>query len=126
MTPLDTVDVILRVLNVLLPVATGIAGWLVGRRRRDNNFLGDLQGSVNMLTEKNSDLVEQVIKLRDQIVDLRTENLELRKRQEVLIAENGALKQEVSRLKEENIKLAEQVDILSGQLANVKTITKTK
>lgn len=100
------------VVELLLPVATGAVGYLSGTRKRNNDFLGELQQTVNMLTEKNHELTQKVVELRDTIISLR--------------AENAELKGEVAALRKENLKLSSEVALLREQLKGVRTITKTR
>lgn len=99
-------------IDVLLPALSGLAGWLFGRRKRRNDFLSDLQKSIDLLSAKNKQLVDELISLQDTVVSLRKDNAEL--------------KSEVQALREENADLSEEVGKLREQLANVKTITKVK
>ena len=114
----------------LMDIAVGgvssIAGWLAGRKQKDNSFLRELQDSINTLAAKNAEQMEEIIKLRDQIVTLREENLELSKGQERLLRENSELKEEVAKLREDNSKQSEIIRQLQQKLEGVKTITRTK
>lgn len=114
----------------LIDVAVGgissLAGWLAGRKQKNNDFLKELQGSINALAAKNAEQMDEIIKLRGQIVLLRTENLELSKGQERLIRENAELKEEVSKLREDNAKQSMIIDQLQQKLEGVKTITRTR
>jgi regulator of replication initiation timing len=81
---LGTFDII----NIITPVLTLVGGWLFGRRKQKNDFLSDLQSSIDLLAEKNRVQMEEILKLRDEIVALRKENTMLRKEVEEL---NGRL-----------------------------------
>jgi len=54
-------------LDYIIPFAissiTGVVGWLVGRTKQKNDFLADLQSSINLLSEENKKLLERVVKL---------------------------------------------------------------
>ena len=39
--------------DVLLPTVTGTIGWLAGRRKQKNDFLAEMQSSIDLLSEKN-------------------------------------------------------------------------
>lgn len=71
---------------------------LVGRRKRRNDFVADLQKSIDILSEKNTELIAKVINLNDEVLALKKEN--------------GELKNEVGELRQ--------------QLEGVKTITKVE
>lgn len=75
----------MSVLPYITPVLTGVVGWLGGQRKKRNDFLGDLQESIDMLVEKNKELYGEVIQLRTEnkelygeVSQLRLENKELR------------------------------------------------
>lgn len=87
---------LLDIINVVIACVTGALGWFVGRRKWKNDFLIELQNSINMLADKNATQMEEIIKLREEVVNLRDENAKLRK----------------------------EVGTLNEKLGNVKTITK--
>lgn len=93
----------LDAVNLSITVVAGIAGWLAGRRKQKNDFLSELQSSIDLLSEKNRQLVEEVVQLR---------------------TENADIGSEVIQLREENKALRAEIKVLSKQLENVKTITK--
>jgi hypothetical protein len=70
------------IFTYLAPVLTGVAGWLGGRRKKNNDFLGDLQASIDLLAEKNKILMEEVIKLREENAKLRIDIEELTRKLE--------------------------------------------
>ena len=65
------------IFTYIAPVLTGVAGWLGGRRKKNNDFLGDLQASIDLLAEKNKTLMEEVVKLREENAELRVKIEEL-------------------------------------------------
>jgi len=88
----------LDVINVLTTGIAGVVGWVVGRRKQKNDFLGELQQSINMLAEENKQQMNEIIKLRKEVIVLR----------------------------EENYKFSEIVKKMNLKLENVKTVTGTK
>ena len=68
---------ILDIINVLTTPLAGVIGWLVGRKKQKNDFLKDLQDSINLLSEENKKLMKEVIGLRKENIALRTEVEEL-------------------------------------------------
>lgn len=94
----------------LLPILSAVAGWLSGRKKTKNDFLKDLQSSIDLLSEKNTALMKEVIGLRQENAQLLAKQTKLEIRINVLTEQNHSLKVEVERLNE--------------QLANVKTITR--
>lgn len=93
------------------PVLTTIGGYFVGKRKRNNDFLDDLQKSIDLLSSKNAELIEEVVKLRG-------ENAKLLSNQDVL-------QYQVDKLTRQNEKLQKEVEELNIKLENVE-ITRTK
>jgi len=89
--------------NVLITVVAGTIGWLAGRKKQKNDFLSELQSSIDLLSEKNRQLVEEVVLLRE---------------------ENAKVRGEVAKLREENRALRSEIETLNKKLENIKTITK--
>ena len=98
------------ILTYLAPALTGVVGWLAGNRKRKNDFLTDLQASIDLLAEKNKQLLSE-------LVTLRGENAEL-------LANQVLMQSQIVELHSENGKLREEIEQLNTMLANVKTITK--
>lgn len=105
-------DVIRVIFEAVAPALTAAAGYLTGRGKRRNDFLSELQKSIDLLSSKNTDLMKQVVELNDTVVSLRREN--------------GELKGEVAELRRENERLSDEVNKLNEQLSGVRTITKVK
>lgn len=93
------------ILNVLMPVLTGLAGWLAGARKRRNDFLSEMQKSIDLLSTENRELLAEMVELRK---------------------ENALMQVEISALRRENGQLRSEVEELNNRLAGVKTITRTK
>ena len=68
-------------------------GWLIGRRKAKNDFLSDLQASIDLLSEKNKELLEEVVSLRE-------ENTQLQINQKTLMAQLEALRSESEAMRE--------------------------
>lgn len=102
-----------QLLLTIIPMClTGVGGWVVARKKQNNDFLHDMQLSINMLSSKNSELLAEVIALRGENATLLHNQENLKREMEGLRSENGRLSSEVSRLNE--------------LLTNVKSITRTK
>lgn len=91
---MDSVSVIGYVFSAL----TGIAGWWVGKRKQNNDFLADLQGSVNMLTEENAKLLKELVDVRKDNAVLMSNQEQMKLEIEALRKENEALRQEIGKL----------------------------
>ena len=44
----------------IIPLLTAAIGWIVGSRKRKNDFLKDLQASINLLSAENKRLLEEI------------------------------------------------------------------
>lgn len=93
-------------LPYVVSLATGIAGWWVGRKKQKNDFLSDLQSSIDLLSEKNKTLLDEVVKLRG-------ENATLHVNQEIMLSE-------MSTLRDENSELRKDIEAMSELLTSLK------
>lgn len=84
----------------LIPLITALAGWIAGSRKRNNNFLQDLQASINLLSAENKKLLADLTSVNKEIVNVRKENEELKASIDRLCTENEQLKDEIRQLKE--------------------------
>lgn len=73
-------------IGLLIAPITGVVSYVVGKGQRNNEFLNQLQGSINMLVDENTKLLEENVKLRVTVAalqvaqnDLMNELSELRK-----------------------------------------------
>jgi len=98
--------------TVLIAPLTALAGWFAGRRKRSNDFLHQMQSSINELVAENT-------KLLNDIVTVKKQNVEL-------LIQNEVMRQKLSTLEEQNISFKEEITVLNHKLENVKTITRTK
>lgn len=101
---------ITTLIGYVFSALTGIAGWMVGRRKQQNDFISDLQSSINMLAQKNADLLIEIISLREQNAELLSNQAEMKK--------------EMAALRKENAGLKSEIEELNAKLSNVKTITR--
>ena len=84
----------------IIPMFTAVVGWLAGSRKRKNDFLKDLQASINLLSAENKRLLEEITNANAEIVAVRKENEELKASIDRLCTENSQLKDEVRQLRE--------------------------
>jgi FtsZ-binding cell division protein ZapB len=73
---------VLEIVNAIATPAAGVIGWFAGRKKQNNDFLRDLQASIDLLAEKNRILMEEVVKLREENAKLRGEVEELSRKLE--------------------------------------------
>ena len=85
----------------IIPLFTAAVGWIVGSRKRKNDFLKDLQASINLLSAENKRLLEEITNANTEIVAIRKENEELKASVDRLCAENSQLKDEIRQLREQ-------------------------
>lgn len=96
------------IISIVSPPVCAAIGWLAGSEKRKNDFLQDLQNSVNMLTDENARLLKELIAMRN-------ENA-------TLIANQDQMKNEIRVLRRENEGMKETINELNQRLAGVKTI----
>ena len=85
--------------DCLVPLVTAVAGWLAGSRKRRNDFLKNMQESIDILSMKNKRLIEDLTTVNREVVALRKENGELKYSVDQLCKENVQLKEEVRNLR---------------------------
>ena len=52
--------------------------WIVSRRVRNNNTLNDLQKTIDMLVDKNNELIKEITELRQENAELKAGQAELK------------------------------------------------
>ncbi len=97
---METNETLSFVGTYIIPAITAAVGWLVGTRKRNNDFLQDLQSSIDLLSSENKKLLEDITAVNTEIVAVRKENEELKAAIEKLCKENSLLKDEVKQLKD--------------------------
>ncbi len=97
---METNETLSFVGTYIVPAITAAVGWLVGTRKRNNDFLQDLQSSIDLLSSENKKLLEDITAVNTEIVAVRKENEELKAAIEKLCKENSLLKDEVKQLKD--------------------------
>lgn len=85
----------------IIPLFMAAIGWLVGSRKRKNDFLKDLQASIDLLSSENRKLLADITAVNSEIVAVRKENEELKASVDRLCTENSQLKDEVRQLREQ-------------------------
>ena len=64
---------------ILAPI-TGIITWIVGHKKRRNDFLNDLQASINLLAVENKKLMAEIVELRKENARLQADVDELNRK----------------------------------------------
>ena len=88
-----------KITDCLVPLITAAAGWLAGKRKRRNDFLKNMQESIDILSMENKRLIEDLTTVNREVVALRKENGELKYSVDQLCKENVQLKEEVRNLR---------------------------
>jgi uncharacterized membrane protein YvbJ len=71
-------DILTLILPYFVAIGTFIVGLFTGGRKRRNDFLHEMQKSIDLLTAENTKLVEKVVELNKEVISLRKENAKLR------------------------------------------------
>ena len=85
----------------IIPLVSAAVGWLAGSRKRRNDFLKDLQASIDLLSSENRRLLADITAVNAEIVAVRKENEELKASVDRLCSENSQLQEEVRLLREQ-------------------------
>jgi len=93
---------IITTILTTLPVG-GAIGWFFTKKKRDNDFIKDLQGSIDLLSENYTKTLDNLIILKKQNADLL-----------ILVSQ---LETEISKLKEENSTLLKKMNELKKMVA---------
>lgn len=80
---------ITTIIGYLFSALTGIVGWLAGRRKQNNNFISEQQSSINLLAEKNNELLKEIVSLRQQNAELQANQTAMKREMAVLRKENA-------------------------------------
>ena len=87
--------------DCLVPTITAVVGWLAGKRKRRNDFLKNMQDSIDLLSVENKRLLKDLTAVNNEVVALRKENGELKYSVDQLCRENVQLKTEVQDLRKQ-------------------------
>lgn len=91
-----------RILEIGLAPASAAIGWFaalfVERRKKNNDFLTEMQANIDMLVEKYSATLKEVVELKTQNMELLTGQQTLESEIKLLRDQNSKLKLEVDKL----------------------------
>lgn len=71
-------------ISIALTPITGVISYYAGSKKRKNDFLQELQSSIDLLSTKNSELMEKLLAVQEQNLSLSIEVKMLRKENETL------------------------------------------
>ena len=98
---MDKSEILQFIGTYIIPLVYAAVGWLAGSRKRRNNFLKDLQASIDLLSSENRRLLADITAVNAEIVAVRKENEELKASVDRLCSENSQLQEEVRQLREQ-------------------------
>ena len=98
---MDKSEILQFIGTYIIPLVSAAAGWLAGSRKRRNDFLQDLQASIDLLSSENRRLLADITAVNAEIVAVRKENEELKASVDRLCSENSQLQEEVRQLREQ-------------------------
>lgn len=90
---------IYQILTVVLPMISSAVTWLLTKRKRNNNFISELQGSIDLLSEKYTEALDQLTIIRAENLELRTLQREMTNEIEDLKLKNNQLRKNIEYLK---------------------------
>lgn len=111
---------------VIIPGVAWVVGYVLGKRKKDNDFLAELQQSIDLLSSKNKTLVEEIVNLNDKVVSLTQERGDLKNEVAALRDSIVRRDEKIEEQRKEIAELKEAVDALTEKLDGVKTITRIK
>lgn len=53
-----------EIILILTPILTSVLGWIAGKLKRNNDFLFELQSSIDMLSERNTKLLHELVEVK--------------------------------------------------------------
>lgn len=86
------------ILSLTLAPLTGVASYLIGRRKRDNDFLQQLQSSIDLLSRENKELLVEIVEVKRKNAELESSQIRMSIRQNEIVHENNQLKQKIAKL----------------------------
>ncbi|MCQ2383565.1 MAG: hypothetical protein MJZ96_01610 [Paludibacteraceae bacterium] len=70
---MDTREILTMFGGYIFSAITGVVGWFASSRKRRNDALSEMQESIDLLAQKNNDLIEEITKLRIENSSLKAE-----------------------------------------------------
>ena len=98
---MDKSEILQFIGTYIIPLVSAAIGWIAGSRKRRNDFLKDLQASIDLLSSENRRLLADITAVNAEIVAVRRENEELKASVDRLCSENSQLQEEVRQLREQ-------------------------
>lgn len=115
----------IELLNVLIAPATGVIGWIIGKRKRNNDFLHEMQKSINTLVIENTRLLDEIVTVKRQNAEVLIQNEILERKMGAMEIQNEKLQKSVNQLTLENEQLRKEVAGMNSKLDDVSHGNKT-
>ena len=77
---LNDITILGTLWQTVVPVVGTVLGWWLGRHKQKHDFLTQLQASVDLLSEKNRELLQQLVQARYDVARLEESNARLLQR----------------------------------------------
>ena len=104
----------MNVLTILTPyvlsILSVIVGWFIGKRKRNKDYISELQDSIDLLSEKYTETLKELISVKKQNAEL-------------MINQNS-MALDMKELRTENAGLKREIEDLTTKLQDVKIITR--
>jgi len=84
----------IQLIGYLIAPVMAAAGWIAGTRLRRVNAVTQMQETVDNLTAKNREYLDELVVIRRELAEVRAENAELKLGQEKMTAKIGELQAE--------------------------------
>lgn len=107
---MDTLSFIIALLssNAVVSLAT----WLVSRRKRNNDFLGELQQSIDLLSKKYSEVLNENVQLKTDNAQLLANQEEMRLTIEKMNSKLDELRRQLKKFANDNTKKDLPADVV--------------
>lgn len=112
--------VIKDILLVFLPVISSVVTWFVSRRKRNNDFLSEMQASINLLSTENKEILSENVHLRRENAEQKANQQEMLDKLNLLAAENKDLRRENAELKANQRKMIDKLNNLTREVENLR------
>ena len=99
-------------------VLYGALTWLFSKRKRNNDFLAELQQSINNLSTSYTSTLERLVDVQKQNSQLLINQNTLEAQNKELMENQRVLKQEIEQLRDENKGLIKKLNELNKLLKN--------
>ena len=81
---METRELFIQISGYIFSAVTGVVGWFASGLKRRNDALHEMQESIDMLSAKNAELIEEIIRLREENSGLKAEIAAMRAELEVM------------------------------------------